>query len=191
MQMTDHEIVGLLWARDEKGLAGMREQYSAYCYGIAYHILQDRQDSEECENDTYLAAWNAIPPERPRILGAYLGGITRNLSLKRLRQRSTQKRGGGEAVLSFDELMSCVPAGQSFEETLQTRELARLLNRFLYTLPEQERRVFLCRYWYCDSILDICRRFGYGKSKVKMMLLRTRKKLSEYLQKEGVFVAEE
>ena len=87
--------------------------------------------------------------------------------------------------------MSCVPAGQSFEETLQTRELARLLNRFLYTLPEQERRVFLCRYWYCDPILDICRRFGYGKSKVKMMLLRTRKKLSEYLQKEGVFVAEE
>ncbi len=189
--MTDQEILDALWARDEKGLEGMRAEYSSYCYWIAYNILRDRQDSEECENDTYLAAWNAIPPERPRILGAYLGAITRNLSLKRLRQRLSQKRGGGEAPVPIDELLSCVPAGQDFEETLQARELARLLNRFLYTLTDQERRVFLCRYWYCDTVSDICRRFGYGNSKVKMMLLRTRGKLLLYLEKEGVFVAEE
>lgn len=190
MRMTDHEIVVLFWARDEQAIEETRSKYGSYCRSIALNILADRQDAEECESDTYHTVWNCIPPQRPNQLAPYIGRITRNLSLKRLRQKRAQKRGGGSHDLSLDELLGCIPKGQDFGAILESRELGRIIDRFLRTLPDQQRRIFVCRYWYCDSIEEICNQFGWGQSRVKMALHRTRLKLKLELEKEGVFVAE-
>ena len=185
--MVDSKIVSLLWERNELGLDQAKQKYGMYCYKIAFGILSNAGDAEECENDTFLAAWNAIPPERPFYLAAFLGRITRNLSLKRLRSNTAQKRGGNVSVLSLDELSECIPEGYSFEESLQLRELTNRINSFLRQLPAQERNLFIRRYWHCDSISDIAGQFRCSQSKVKMSLLRTREKLRDYLQKEGLF----
>ena len=186
--MNDHEIVELYWMRDEKALEETRAKYGRYCYAIAYNILHNHEDSDESVNDTYLGAWNSIPPHRPELLSTFLGKITRNLSLKKLRSRLTQKRGGGEAALALEELEACLTSPSSMEETILEEELAQTLDKFLRTLPEIERRIFLCRYWYFDSISDISLRYGFGKSKVKMMLLRTREKLRKYLEQEDIYL---
>ena len=186
--MEDEKILDLFFARKEQGLDEMRAKYGKRCREIAYGILRSHPDAEECESDTLLAAWDAIPPQRPARLGAFLAKITRNLSLKRLRADSAQKRGGGEAMLSLDELAFCVGNDRSFDEQLQAQELADCIGRFLRTLPEAECRVFVCRYWYCDAVKEIAVRFGFTQSKVKMMLLRTREKLRDYLIKEGVLI---
>lgn len=183
--MDDQKIVTLFWNRNEQGLQEVKSKYGNYCRSIAYNILRNMQDAEECESDTYLTAWNVIPPEKPMLLGAFLGRITRNLSLKKLRSNTAVKRGGNEAILSLDELSDCIPVGKSFEETLQAQELADLISAFLYTLSEMERKIFVVRYWYCASIKEIADRFGFTQSKVKMMLLRTRTQLREHLVKEG------
>lgn len=189
--MTDREIVVLFWARNEQAIHETRSKYGAYCRRIALNILADHQDAEEYENDTYHTVWTSIPPQRPEQLAPYIGRITRNLSLKLLRQKCTQKRGGGVHALSLDELSDCIPRGQDFGAVVESRELGRVIDRFLRTLPEQQRRIFVCRYWYCDSIEEICNQFGWGQSRVKMALHRTRLKLKQELEKEGVFVAEE
>ena len=188
--MTDQEIVLLFWKRDEQAIAETRNKYGVYCRRIALNILADPQDAEECENDTYHTAWNTIPPQRPEQLAPYIGRIARNLSLKRLRQNRTQKRGGGVQILSLEELLDCVPDGQNFNAVLESRELGRIIDRFLRALPDWQRRLFVCRYWYCDSIEEICKQFGWGQSRVKMALYRIRCKLKTELEKEGVFVAE-
>lgn len=188
--MLDTQIVELFWCRNEQAIAQAKQKYSQYCYSIAYNILRNSQDAEECVNDTYLAAWNTIPPQRPDNLAEYLGKICRNLSLKRLRDDSVIKRGGAANTVSLDEFATCIPAGKDFREELQAWELTQLLNEFLRSLSAQDRRVFVCRYWYCDSVEEICIQFGFGKSKVKMILLRTRNKLQEFLIKEGVFCEE-
>ena len=188
--MTDQEIVSLYWMRNEQAIQETRSKYGAFCRGIAMNILADSQDAEECENDTYHIAWNNIPPQRPDPLAPYIGRITRNLSLKRLRQKGTQKRGGGNHDLSLDELQGCIPEGQDFTALLEARELGRTIDRFLRSLPEKQRRIFICRYWYCDSIEEICRQFGWGQSRVKTTLHRIRLKLKKELEKEGLFYAE-
>ncbi len=184
--MKDAAIVDLYWQRQERAIAETKTKYGAYCNAIAWRILNDASDAEECVNDTYLGAWNAMPPHRPTSLSTFLGKITRNLSLKRWRTRSAAKRGGGEVALSLDELEECVPSADSAQEHLEAAELARMLDAFLGGLPEDDRRMFVCRYWYFDSVGDIAERFGFGLSKVKMSLKRTRDKLAIYLEQEGV-----
>lgn len=188
--MLDTQIMDLFWSRNEQAITMAKHKYSQYCYSIAYNILRNAQDAEECVNDTYLAAWNTIPPQRPKNLAAYLGKICRNQSLKRLRDDSVRKRGGGVNTVSLEEISSCIPTGKEFRDELQAWELAQLLNEFLRSLSKQDRRVFVCRYWYCDTVEEICKQFGFGKSKVKMILLRTRNKLQDFLKKEGVFCEE-
>ena len=172
--MEDAAIVELYWQRQDQALHETKTKYGTYCGAIAHRILNDRQDAEECVNDTYLGAWNSIPPHRPANLKTFLGKITRNLSLKRWRSRSAAKRGSGEVALSFTELEDCISSSENAEEHLEAE------------LTQEERRIFVCRYWYFDSIVDIATRFGFGTSKVKMSLKRTRNKLAIYLEREGV-----
>lgn len=183
--MEDKEIISLYWKRDERAIAESSEKYGGYCRSIAGQILSDLEDAEECVNDTWLGAWNSIPPHFPDILSAFLGKITRRVALKRRRSRNADKRGGGVVELALEELRESVPAGQSAEDALTERELPRLIDAFLDALPDAEQRVFVCRYWYLDSIADIGKRFGFTESKVKSMLYRTRRKLRDCLRKEG------
>ena len=184
--MEDSRIVNLYWQRNETAIAETEKKYGKYCLSIARRILDDRQDAEECVNDTWLGAWNAMPPHRPAILSAFLGKITRRLSLKKRRDLSRDKRGGGVVAESIDELGDCIPSGQRIDEALEGRELETVVNAFLAELPADERRVFLRRYWHFDSVREISERYGFGESKVKMTLKRTRDKLRARLEKEEI-----
>ncbi len=186
--MEDKQIVALYWERSEKAIEETANKYGKYCYTIAYNILYNNEDADESVNDTYMGAWNSMPPHQPDILSAFLGKITRRISLNKWRKKSTQKRGGGQAALALDELMECIPSDQSIDELIEAKELAKSIDKFLAGLKEEERRVFVCRYWYMDAVADICKQFGYSESKVKSMLFRTRGKLLAHLEKEGVFV---
>lgn len=186
--MDDDKIVDLYWKRNEKAIKETEYKYGRYCYQIAYNILFNKGDAEESVNDTYLGAWNSIPPHRPKILATFLGKITRRLSINRWRMKNTQKRGGGETALALEELMECIPSDKSVDASLEAKELGKIINDFLDTLPLVERRIFICRYWYVNSINELCEQFGYSQSKVKSMLYRTRVKLLEVLEKEGIFL---
>ena len=186
--MNDRDILDLYFARSESAISATNEKYGKYCHTVAMNILYSHEDSEECVNDTWLRAWGAIPPKRPAMLRTFLGKITRRLALKKLRTQTAEKRGGGETQLVLDELEGCVPAGADVEMQVELRELVRRIDAFLQTLSREERRVFLCRYWYFDSITEIAERFGFGQSKVKMMLLRTRGKLLAQLEREEMIV---
>ena len=186
--MEDQEIVRLYWERKEEAIRETESKYGRYCFSIANRFLRNAADAEECVNDTFHAAWNTIPPHRPESLAPYLGKIVRRRALNLWRERSVEKRGGGEAPLLLDELEEVIPSGEEIDARLNAEELAEVLNRFLDGLPVDQRRVFLRRYWYLDSIRDISARFGFTRSKVKMMLKRTRDMLAETLQKEGIFL---
>ncbi len=188
--MEDSIIIQLYWAREERALAETESKYGGYCRAIACNILNNREDAEECVNDTYLRAWNAMPPQRPSILGAFLGKITRNLSLDRIKIIRAEKRGGGQIDLALDELGDCIPDGdgESLEQRIEAEELARCLDRFLRDLPERECCVFLRRYWYVDSVQEIAHRYHMAEGSVKSTLFRVRKKLRVHLEKEGVAV---
>ncbi len=184
--MEDEKIIDLYWNRSENAISETAGKYGGYCYSIAYRILTNQEDAQECVNDTYMAAWNAMPPKRPAILATFLGKITRHLSIDRWRSQNRVKRGGGEMVLALEELEECIDSGESAEKALERKELAMVFNRFLDSLPETERRVFLCRYWYLDPVKDIAAAFGFSGSKVTSMLYRTRGKLRTVLEKEGL-----
>lgn len=186
--MEDSKIIDLYWQRSEQAISHTRAKFSRYCYSIAYNILQDPQESEEAENDTYLDAWNSMPPHRPARLSAFLGRITRRIALDRWRSRTAQKRGNGQEPLSLDELKDCIPSATQIDDALHAKELAAYIDRFLRGLPKTERSLFLCRYWYCDSIARIASQFGFSQSKVKTTLHRTRSKLKAYLEKEGIIL---
>ena len=184
--MEDKRIIEMYWQRDEGALALTRRKYGAYCHAIALQILHNREDADECENDTYLRAWNAMPPDRPHGLRAYLGAITRRLSLDRWRERKSHKRGGGEVALSLEELDECVPHPDTVPAAVDAAQTAAVLSAFLRSLPPAECDLFLRRYWYFDSVAQMAKRFGYSESKVKMTLSRTRDKLRVCLEKEGI-----
>lgn len=184
--MEDSTIIDLFWARKERALEETDRKYGSYCWTIAHNILRNRQDSEECVNDTYMKAWNAMPPHRPAILSAFLGKITRNLSLDRFKAGRTGKRGGGRVLLALEELEECIPCGSDVEQALADAELARTIDRFLRKLPEKECCVFLRRYWYVDTVQEIARRYHLSEGTVKSCLHRTRNKLRVYLEQEGV-----
>ena len=185
--MEDQEIVALYWQRDERAIAETSSKYGRYCHAIAYRILADQEDAEESVNDTYVHAWNGMPPHRPAVLSTFLGKITRRVSLHKWRYRTAAKRGGGQVALVLEELADCVPDAAGVEREVEAQVLTAALNTFLRVLPDWERRVFLCRYWYLDSIREISKQFGFSQSKVKSMLYRTRGKLLTYLRKEGVW----
>ena len=184
--MEDEKIIELFWNRSESAISETAQKYGNYCYSIAYNILTNSEDAEESVSDTYMAAWKAMPPRRPSILATFLGKITRHLSIDLWRSRNRYKRGGGEIVLALEELEDCIADSQTVEMALERKQLAVVFNRFLDSLPEMERRVFLCRYWYLDPIADIAGYYGFSVSKVTSMLHRTRKKLRTTLEKEGL-----
>lgn len=183
--MEDARIVDLYWERSEKAIEETSIKYGNYCYSIAFHILANAEDAIESVNDTYLEAWNSMPPHRPALLATFLGKITRRVSIDRWRKQTAEKRGGGEIELALDELSDCVPSIQSVEHEIEAAELAQSINDFVMSLPHMERRVFISRYWYLEPISVISRRYGFSQSKVKMMLHRQRKKLLAHLEREG------
>ena len=184
--MNDKNIVDLYFNRDEEAIAQTDKKYGRYCYSIAYNILTNKEDAEESVSDTYMTAWRAIPPRRPSVLSTFLGKITRHISIDRWRERSAYKRGGGEVTLALEELEDCVAGLQNVEMEYERKELIRAYVKFLDALLVTERRVFLCRYWYVDSIEAIAEKFGFSQSKVKTMLHRTRAKLRMQLAEEGL-----
>ena len=182
--MEDQGIVELFFDRSEQAIVETDKKNGGYCYTIAYNILASREDSEESVSDTYFSAWNTIPPRKPTLLQAFLGKIARHISIDRWRKQSAQKRGGKEMILALEELGECVDT-RGMEAEITGRELTRVLNGFLASLPETERNVFLCRYWYLDSIQTISQVSGFSQSKVTSMLYRLRGKLQKKLSEEG------
>ena len=184
--MEDNGIIELYFSRSEQAIAETDRKYGGFCYSIAYNVLFNREDSEESVSDTYLSAWNAIPPTRPRILSSFLGKITRNLSLDKWRRRTAAKRGGGEVPLALEELSECLTKGDSTWQEVEAHELTEAVSRFLETLPAPDRQLFLGRYWYCRSIGELSAIFSLRESAVKTRLFRLRGKLREFLEKEGI-----
>lgn len=183
--MEDEKIVQLYWNRDENAIPVTTEKYGPYCTGIARNILGNYEDAEECVNDTYLNAWNAMPPHRPQILSAFLGKLTRNLSFNRWKHNHADKRGGYTLPQVLDELGECVAGKDSVESELERKELVMALNNYLTTLSSHKRNIFIRRYWYTDSINDIACRFSMTEGGVSMLLSRLRKDLHNYLIKRG------
>ena len=186
--MEDQQIVALFFDRDEQAITQTAAKYGKYLFSIAYHILSSNRDSEEAVNDTYLGAWRSIPPHAPIKLNTYLGKITRRVALGKWKAAYAQKRGGGEIVLALEELGECFSGGDTPEHTMERMELTKAINVFLKALPETEQRVFVCRYWYLYPVKTIAKEFAFSESKVKSMLSRTRMKLKNHLQKEGMLV---
>lgn len=184
--MDDSLIIRLYEERNEKAISETDKKYGKLCKSIAYNILFNEQDSEEALNDTYFKAWNSIPPMKPKILSSFLGRITRGISIDKLRRRTSEKRGKGEYELTVSELESCIPSKYSSPENdIEAQALTEIINGFLEKLSPSERKVFVCRYWYFDSVHSISTQFGYSESKTKSMLFRTRNRLREILEKEG------
>lgn len=183
--MEDKSIIDLYWARSEQAISETEVKYGSYCRSIAYNILKDNEDAEECVNDTYMGAWNSMPPHRPNALQIFLGKITRRLSIDRWRHKNAEKRGGGQLELCLDELTECVPAGSNPESAVEFNELQNCYNRFVDALSKDERRVFLLRYWYMEPVSSISGITKFSESKIRSMLYRTRIKLKKHLEKEG------
>ena len=186
--MDDEKIIELYFERNEEALTQTKIKYGKYCHSVAYHILNNDEDAEECVNDTYLDAWKSIPPHKPKVFSVFLGTITRRISLDKWRKQNAEKRGGGETFLSLHELEECIPFEQSIDEQLETERLAKILSAFLRSLPETESNIFVRRYFYFDSVKDIAKRYDFGESKTKMMLKKIREKLMTTLKKEDIFI---
>lgn len=182
--MEDERIIDLYWERNQTAIAKTQEKYGRYCGSIAGNIVHDVQDAEECVNDTWMHAWNSMPKERPQLLGAFLGAITRNLSLDCYRRKHSKKRGGGELPYIYEELRDCVGSEEP-DAQLQRQELLCVINRFLAGLDTETRVIFLRRYWYADRVAVIAARLFISESKVKSSLYRSRRKLRKVLEQEG------
>ena len=182
--MEDCKIVELYWAREQEAICQTQSKYGNYCHSIARNILHSDEDAQECVNDTYHNAWNAMPPHRPQKLRPFLGRITRNLALNRYDYREAKKR-GGETELVLDEYAQCIPNGEMPIEDEQA--LRQVINGFLGKLSKRTRIIFLRRYWYLYTIGEIAQSMGLTESNVKIILHRTRNQLKAYLEKEGIF----
>lgn len=181
-------IVQMYWDREEAAITHTQRKYGQYLLKIACNILSDREDSQESVNDTYLAAWNSIPPHRPEVLVTYLGKLTRRISIDRFRKNTSQKRGGGEYILSLEELGACVGHENTPQQQLEEKLLGQAIAAYLQSQSPQIRHVFIGRYYYMDPVKEIARYCHISESKVKILLYRTRLGLREHLQKEGFFV---
>ena len=187
--MNDEKIIDLYWQRSEHAITITAAKYGAYCGSIARNILQNTEDAEECVNDTWLRVWNAIPPHRPFKLAAFLGKITRELSLDRYKAQLAQKRGGGELALALDELDEVISDKRNtVEQILETESVGHSISSFLRKQPAKTADIFVCRYYYLCSIKQIATEFCISESKVKSILFRLRKKLRTYLESEGIIL---
>ena len=182
--MTDEQIIRLYFDRDQAAIAETDQKYGSYCYSIASNLL-GREDSEECVNDTYHAAWTHIPPEVPQSLKAFLGRIVRNLSISRFRRSHAQKRSSGTDVL-LSELEDCLPTPQTVETEADSRELSRLISSWLATLSGDDRALFVLRYWHGSAVQDLAEKCGCTPNAVSLRIRRLRKNLKHYLEAKGV-----
>lgn len=183
--MNDSEIIALYWQRSETAVKETEKKYGKLCRHIAMNILQNSEDAEECVNDTYLGAWNSIPPQRPTVLSAYLCRIARNCALNKYHYNNSKKR-SAQVEISLTELENCILKAPDIAQACETEQLAKALSCFLRTLSYESRNVFMRKYWFFDSVSDIANRFLISESKVKSILFRTRGKLKEFLMKEGI-----
>lgn len=184
--MTDEQIIRLYFDRDQAAIAETDRKYGSYCYSIASNLL-GREDSEECVNDTYHAAWTHIPPEVPQSLKAFLGRIVRNLSISRFRRSHAQKRSSGTDVL-LSELEDCLPTPQTVETEADSRELSRLISSWLATLSSDDRALFVLRYWHGSAVQDLAEKCGCTPNAVSLRIRRLRKNLKHYLEAKGVSI---
>ena len=185
--MEDDRIVELLWTRSEQAIEELSSKYQRLCMQIAFGVLNDAQDAEECVNDAYLAVWNTVPPQRPNPLRAYVCRITKNLSLARYRRNSAKKR-NSQYDLALDELLDVVGQTESVEEASDARELADALNAFLGTLDHRDRCLFVRRYWFSESVADLSLIFGMHAHAVSVRLFRIREKLKKHLDQRGISI---
>lgn len=186
--MDDKEIIDLYWERSEKALTATVEKYGNYCRSIAYNILHNHEDVEECINDTCLRAWNAMPPERPVCLSVYLGKITRNLALNRVKYYEAKRRGQGQTEEALEELAECIPANTDVERQFEETFLVKAIEDFLMKQPREQRNIFIKRYWYMMPIKEIADAYGMSESKAMSLLYRMRKKLKKHLEKEEIML---
>lgn len=182
--MTDEAIIDMFFARDHQAVAELSGKYGPACLKLSRGILGDYRDAEECVNDAYLAVWNTVPPQRPDPLPAYLRRIVRNLSIKRYHTNTAAKRGSTYDA-TLDELTGCIPSPTTVEDEFSAGELSALLDRFLGTLKQDDRVIFVRRYWYADSIGDLAQRFHISSHNATVRLARIRDKLKVFLKKEG------
>lgn len=184
--MKDSDIIDLYWKREEKAVEVTADKYGSYCYSIAYNILYNHEDAEECVNNTWLGAWNSMPPQRPNCLSAWLGKIARNISINRFKQYNAKKRGAGQTKLVLSELEECIPSQANVERVVDEMVFVEAINQFLYAMPEQKRNIFIRRYWYLSPVRDIAKVYGMSESRVISMLFRMRNELRAHLEKEGI-----
>ena len=182
--MDDLRIIELYFERDEQAIKETDSKYGKLCHSIAYNILNNREDSEECVNDTYVGVWNAIPPTRPNNFMAFICKIARNLSLKRLEFTKREKR-SADIIISFEELAAVLP-DERYAPNISDEDIGKVISEFLRNQKEDAKNVFIRKYYFFDSISEIAKRYSFTESKVKNMLFYTRKKLKDYLIKEGV-----
>lgn len=186
--MEDGKIIDLYWARSQLAISESEKKYGSYCHTIARRILDREEDAEECVNDTWLHAWNAMPPQRPGVLSAFFGKLTRNLSLDRWRRLRAAKRGGSQVEVALHELEDCLPDRRRPDEELEAGETAELISAFLRRQSELDRVLFVRRYFHLEPLDSLGRRFGLTTGQVKSRLHRTRQKLRAELEREGVAV---
>ena len=184
--MDDSEIIGLYFSRDERAVEESQAKYGSYCMTVARNVLSVREDCEECVSDTWLAAWQRIPPEMPVCLRAFFGRITRNIAIDRYRRSHAAKRGGGEITLALDELGEILPSGGDAADGMIARETADAVNSFLRSIPERDCNIFLARYYFFHSVGTIAKSLGMTEAYVRVVLSRTRRKLAAYLKKENI-----
>lgn len=183
--MDDHSIIQLYWDRNDQAIQATSQQYGHYCKSIARNILNNEEDAEECVNDTYLSAWNAMPHHWPQHLAAFLGRITRNLSFNKYKHNHAEKRGGGEIALVLNELTDCVSDADDVEGAIDRQELVRAINAFVKSLPAHKRNLFVRRYWYADPLSEIAKDYEKSPGTLSKTLERTRKQLKAYLTERG------
>lgn len=186
--MKDEEIIGMYWDRNQRAIPATEEKYGRLLWRIAYNILFNEQDSEECVNDTYMNTWNCIPPQRPAYFQAFLGAITRNLSIDRYKQQHAKKRVPSEMTTLLSELETVLTTGQDVQKEIEDKEIAVHISAFLRTQEPEKRAIFIRRYWYCDEIKSIALDFNCSESKIKTSLFRMREKLKLYLEKEDIWI---
>lgn len=186
--MEDSQIIELYWQKNSEAISETNRKYGSYCFTIANRILHNHEDSEECVNDTWLHAWNTIPPQKPEKLRIFLAKITRNLSFNRFNAKVAKKRGGGETALVLDELSECLVSETDVENAYAAKELGQCIRRFVKNLPEREGNIFVRRYFFTEPIAIIAKQYGLSRNNVMVILSRTRKKLKAELIKEGFFL---
>lgn len=184
--MEDEKIIELFFARSEEAIAALEEKYGSYCRTITGNILKNREDAEECLNDTYLKVWDSVPPRKPEKLGAYTGRIAHNIAMNRMRYNFAEKRGNSEAETAFSEIEECFSGENETEKIFDSAEITAAIEKFLYSQQKEKRNIFIRRYWYFYSVKDIAKAYGMSESRLKSMLFRMRNELRKILEKEGI-----